>query len=132
MQEEEWIQRSVRIRLYHELTHFICRKFWPEKKDALRDEIYADCIGLVAAFDDYDTYLAKLFLGIDKEQYRKGGRLEHYAPECTEEDIRIAMQWIEEAEGRTAAAWQQSRWKSLAETERNKAIFDLIGKIYCQ
>lgn len=130
MTEQEWAAKSATIRIYHELTHFICRKLYPEKKDEIRDEIYADCIGLTAAFGRYDPRLAKTFLGIEAETYRKGGRLEHYAPECTEEDILTAGRWIREAEERAAAAWQPGPWETLAEADRNKAVFELIGKIY--
>ena len=130
MSDSEWAAKSVIIRMYHELTHFICRKLYPEKKDVIRDEIYADCIGLIAAFGAYDPLLAKTFLGIETEPYRKGGRLEHYAPACTEEDILTARQWIREAEERVAGSWQPSRWEDLTEEARDKAIFELIGKIY--
>lgn len=130
MAEKEWEEYSVTIRMYHELTHFICRKLYPEKKDAIRDEIYADCIGLIAAFGTYDPGLAKLFLGIENETYRKGGRLEHYAPECTEEDINLAKQWIAEAEERVAEKWNQAGWEHLPEAERDSAVFDLINRIY--
>ena len=130
MTEKEWGECSITIRMYHELTHFICRKLWPEKKDVIRDEIYADCIGLTAAFGTYDSMLAKVFLGIENETYRKGGRLEHYAPECTEEDIGTARQWIREAEERTAAAWHPEGWGTMPEEDRDKAVFDLIRVIY--
>ena len=130
MTEQEWAAKSATIRMYHELTHFICRKLYPEKKDEIRDEIYANCIGLTAAFGRYDPRLAKTFLGIEAETYRKGGRLEHYAPECTEEDILTAGRWIREAEERAAAAWQPGPWETLAEADRDKAVFELIGKIY--
>ena len=83
-----------------------------------------------AAFGRYDPRLAKTFLGIEAETYRKGGRLEHYAPECTEEDILTAGRWIREAEERAAAAWQPGPWETLAEADRDKAVFELIGKIY--
>ena len=130
MTDREWAEKSVAIRMYHELTHFICRKLYPEKKDEIRDEIYADCIGLIAAFGRYDPQLAKTFLGIEAETYRKGGRLEHYAPQCTEEDIRTALQWIREAEERVARSWQPDREGTRTEEAHDRAVFELIGKIY--
>ena len=130
MTESEWAAKSVIIRMYHELTHFICRKLYPEKKDAIRDEIYADCIGLIAAFGTYDPLLAKTFLGIEAEAYRKDGRLEHYAPECTEGDIHMARQWIREAEERVGGAWLPGRWEDLTEEARDEAVFELVGTIY--
>lgn len=74
----EWKEKSITIRQFHELTHFYCRKQYPENKEALRDEVIADMIGLVSAFGFYDTHAAELFLGIEGDSYRKGGRLENY------------------------------------------------------
>ncbi len=76
-----WTEKSLSIRKYHELTHFVCRELYPEDVDAIRDEVLADLIGLVAAFDRYDPALARRFLGIENGHYREGGRLSHYAKE---------------------------------------------------
>lgn len=77
----EWKEKSFLIRKYHELTHFVCRGLYPEDIDALRDEVIADSIGLVAAFGKYDPALARLFLGVEGGVFREGGRLSHYAKE---------------------------------------------------
>lgn len=76
--KEEWIDDSKTIRTYHELTHFVSRKLFPENQEALRDEIVADCIGILAAFGTYDDLLARKVLGIESDTYRSGGRLENY------------------------------------------------------
>ena len=76
--EDEWIEKSITIRKYHELTHFVMRKLYPDDKDALRDELIADLAGLIEAFAYYDDDLARLFLGLENEEYRNGGRLENY------------------------------------------------------
>lgn len=77
--EKEWLGHSLTIRAYHELTHFVCRKLYPEHKDVLRDEITADCIGICQALGHYDITLAEKLLGIEGSSYRAGGRLENYA-----------------------------------------------------
>lgn len=76
--EEEWIEKSITIRKYHELTHFISQRMFPEYKEAIQDEILADAIGLIAAFGRYPVELAKLFLGLEGKEYREGGRLQNY------------------------------------------------------
>ena len=78
LSEEEWIEKSITIRKYHELTHFIMRKTYPDDISFIRDELIADCIGLICAFNYFDTRLLKLFLGIEDETYREGGRLQNY------------------------------------------------------
>ena len=79
-EESEWLTLSHTIREYHECTHFVCRRLWPDKKDAIWDEIVADAVGLLAALGKYDMRLAKLALGIEDGRY-VGGRLENYVPE---------------------------------------------------
>lgn len=81
MERDEWLNKSLIIRKYHELTHFICRGLYPERIDAIRDEVLADLIGLVAAFGKYDPRLARAFLGIQNGSFREGGRLSHYEKE---------------------------------------------------
>lgn len=78
---EEWLRLSLEIRIYHELTHFVCRRLYPEKKDALWDEIVADCMGIYKATSDYDAVLAAKLLGVEEDMYRLGGRLENYVEE---------------------------------------------------
>lgn len=77
LSDEEWITLSGVIRKYHECTHFICRKLYPDKKDAVWDELVADAVGILAAFGKYDADMGKLFLGIEGNTYT-GGRLENY------------------------------------------------------
>lgn len=79
--EEEWLQYSRGIRTWHELAHVVSRNLYPENQETIRDEVVADCIGLVAVFGTYDPRLARLFLGITEEGYRPGGRLENYIAE---------------------------------------------------
>ena len=78
LSRDEWLKRSVTIRKYHELTHFICRRLWGGDVQPLRDEVIADLIGLLAAFGEYDTRLAEILFGVEDDSFRKGGRLSHY------------------------------------------------------
>ena len=69
-----------------ECTHFICRRLFREKIDAVWDELVADAVGLVAAFGRYDVDLASRFLGIREGVYT-GGRLEIYKGEAGPEAL---------------------------------------------
>ena len=77
--ESEWLALSHTIREYHECTHFVCRRFYPDKVNAIWDELVADAVGILAALGRYDTRLAMLVLGIENGVY-VGGRLENYVP----------------------------------------------------
>ena len=77
MSDAEWLAKSIVIRQYHECTHVICRKRWPDKVDAVWDELVADAIGIYAAYKRFDADLELRFLGIRDGKY-VGGRLENY------------------------------------------------------
>lgn len=85
--EQEWIEKSLIIRKYHECTHFICRRLYPQKIDAIWDELIADAAGLLAAFGAYLPDLAERFLGIQNGTYI-GGRLENYITFGGEAQVR--------------------------------------------
>ena len=73
----EWLEKSLTIRCYHELTHFVCRRLFPQDVDPLRDEVLADLVGTLAAFGRCEAGLVELFLGIG-DSPRADGRLAHY------------------------------------------------------
>ncbi len=77
LDEREWLSVSHTIRKVHECTHFICRRFFPDKKDAVWDELVADAAGIAAAFGRFDPAVEERFLGIKGGRYT-GGRLENY------------------------------------------------------
>lgn len=76
--QSEWMNISLFIRKYHELTHYLCRKKYVLLKNELLDEIFADCMGIIMAIGRYDDFLAMQFLGIEEETYKYGMRLENY------------------------------------------------------
>ena len=96
--EEEWLGYSDTIRRYHELTHFICRRLYPDNVDTVRDELVPDAVGLAAAFGRFDPEMEKRFLGISDSRYT-GGRLGNYtgmpaleaAPVCDALDRMVSL-----------------------------------------
>ncbi len=85
LDEKEWEGMSSDVRKYHELTHFVCRNLYPEKIDAIWDELVADAAGIYGALGRYDRRLEELFLGIKEGRYT-GGRLENYTDEGADLD----------------------------------------------
>lgn len=81
---DEWREKSIIIRQYHELTHFVSGKLYPDNKEAIRDEVIADSIGVIAATGELDALLIKKFLGTEGEVYREGGRLQNYCDDPAE------------------------------------------------
>lgn len=95
--EEEWLEKSLTIRMYHECTHFVCRRLFPENKDAVRDELVADAVGVYAAFGKVDRALIELFMGIQNNAY-VGGRLENYTdtPQALIPEISAVLSTLEQ------------------------------------
>lgn len=77
LSDDEWMPLSHTIRKYHECTHFICRRKYPDKIDTIYDELVADTVGIYAAFGRFDPKMEELFLGIENGRYI-GGRLGNY------------------------------------------------------
>lgn len=80
---DTWLETSYAIRKYHELTHVICRRLYPDRIEAVWDELVADAVGIYAALGRYDAALEKRCLGITGDRYT-GGRLENYCDNATQ------------------------------------------------
>jgi len=96
IEENKWLAYSKDIRIYHEITHAISRKLYPDHKEAVRDEVLADSIGTLYAFGEYKPLLIKKFLGTEGDTYRFGGRLENYVDkEKLDESFKYVNSLIE-------------------------------------
>ena len=89
--ETEWILVSRQIRIYHELTHVVCRRLMPDDKPPVYDELIADWCGLVHATGAFDPGLAATFIGVSDEGYT-GGRLETYLKDGTRDLDEVARE----------------------------------------
>ena len=111
---DEWLELSDTIRRFHELTHVVCRRRYPEYIDPVRDELVADAVGIYAAFGFFDVNMEKLFLGITGRQYTVG-RLENYTdePEKTVETVCDVL----------------GRIKMIVDEKKGAEPFDLIPEL---
>ena len=98
LSNEEWIEKSITIRMYHEITHFVCRSRHPENIDVIRDEVFADMIGMIVAFGYYDADMAKMLLGIKDEKILENARVRYYLKNDNDhsvsEDVRFWTSWF--------------------------------------
>lgn len=116
--EPEWLRLSLSIRLYHELTHVVCRRRWPDQKHAVFDELLADCMGLDFALGRYDPALARRFLGLDAAGRYLGGRLENYLrPEEKADALAARVNALLEELAARCAASSAHGWPLLMELE---------------
>jgi anti-sigma regulatory factor (Ser/Thr protein kinase) len=97
---DEWQEKSVRIRLEHECTHYFTYRVLGSMRNNLLDEIIADYVGLMKVFSEYSSDLALMFFGLESEgDYRSGGRLENYrgTPRLGEEAFGILQSLVRAA-----------------------------------
>lgn len=80
--ESQWLELSLTIRLEHECTHYITRRWFDSMQNNPYDELIADYRGIVAALGYYNVDWFLHFLGLESfPAYRSGGRLENYKGE---------------------------------------------------
>jgi hypothetical protein len=98
--ETEWLEISLKIRLEHEATHYITRRWFGSMQNNLYDELIADYRGIVAALGYYRADWFLYFLGLESfPNYRQGGRLENYRgnPPLSEGAFKILQELVKKA-----------------------------------
>lgn len=100
LDEADWQQKSMEIRLAHECTHFFTKRFFGASQNHLHDELMADFFGMMAAFGYYKAEYFEYFMGIKGTE---GSRLSYYIPDCSErlfaalkEIASAASHWLED------------------------------------
>lgn len=67
LSDEDWIERSRRWRLEHELTHIACKRLVGEMRINLFDELIADALGMLAALGQFKAALFLNSLGLNAD-----------------------------------------------------------------
>ena len=83
LDSKTWSHASSQIRLHHESFHLFCRRVYGLMQSNALDETFADYVGLVRATGRFDKQWFFLFMGLEAESYRQGGRLENYCQELS-------------------------------------------------
>lgn len=79
LDEEEWREKSLLIRLEHECAHYVTKRFFGSMRNNLLDELIADCAGIVATTGYFNAEWFLTFMGLERyPAYREGGRLQNY------------------------------------------------------
>ena len=108
--EEDWMRRSLTIRKYHECTHFVCRKKYPDQIDPIWDELVADAVGVYAVFGRLVPELVERFLGIDGERFT-GGRLANYVDEPDAAEKARKLDALAPALHGILLQWESTAWQ---------------------
>ena len=78
LDEEEWIERSCRLRFAHECAHYETLRLFGGMQNHALDEIVADARGQLAAFGNFSAARQRLFFGLEQGTGRCTGRLSFY------------------------------------------------------
>lgn len=82
LDEQTWLEISGKIRLEHECTHYVTRRWFGAMRNNILDELIADYRGIVGAIGRYRADWFLHFVGLEAfPNYRQGGRLENYRGE---------------------------------------------------
>ena len=113
---EDWSKTSSQIRLHHESFHLYCRRNYGMMQTNALDETYADYVGLMETLGRFDLRWFHLFMGLEGEEYREGGRLQNYCQDLSEAAFRIVCGLTRDA-GRSLARLE-SEMEKLSARER--------------
>lgn len=124
LSNEEWLEKSITIRMYHEITHFVCRSRYPKCIDVFRDEVFADMIGMIAAFGYYDAEIAKVFLGITGDTtILPNARIRYYLKGQDAHTVsKNALFWI---------SWLANRTQQAKKENINDLIVNIFEEMLC-
>lgn len=92
LDDAHWAERSLRLRIEHECTHYFTKRVFGAMRNNLLDEIIADYMGIVAAQGRFSAQWFLQFMGLeDFPSFRAGGRLQNYRgdPPLSDEAFRI-------------------------------------------
>lgn len=100
LEQTQWHQLSLQIRLEHECTHYMTRRLFGSMRNNIFDELIADYRGIVAATGQYRADWFLRFIGLESfPRYREGGRLENYRgdPPLSDGAFRILQALVKAA-----------------------------------
>jgi hypothetical protein len=113
--EDEWLARSLVIRLEHECAHYFTRRVLGSMRNSLHDELIADFAGIVSAEGRYRADWFTRFMGVEEPgRFRPGGRMENYRGDRPLSDgafavlrslLRDAAAGVEDAERAGLLPW---------------------------
>ena len=83
---QEWLERSHRLRLRHECVHYETLRLFGGMKNHAFDEILADGMGQIAAFGSFDADRQRIFFGLKRGGDACTGRLSFYCQNVRPEE----------------------------------------------
>ena len=79
LEHEDWLDKSLSIRLEHECTHYFTLRHFGKMTNNMHDEIIADYMGICSVSPHFNAQWFLQFIGLESYPYfRKTGRIKNY------------------------------------------------------
>jgi hypothetical protein len=79
LNEEEWLEHSLKIRLNHECAHYFTLRYFGEMTNHMHDEIIADYMGICSVLPNFNSEWFLRFIGLENyPDFRLSGRMKNY------------------------------------------------------
>ena len=122
--ETDWLERSYRLRLAHECTHYETLRLFGGMRNHALDEIATDAFGQIAAFGDFSAARQRLFFGLEPGGDSCTGRLAFYCRDVVPQErpavYRAVDAVLADAEQEVASLLSQKKQK-----------FDILRQLLC-
>lgn len=102
----DWHELSAKIRLNHEVVHYLAWRWGASLRHHPLDELIADYGGLLAANGRYDASWAALFMGFEGGEIGNG-RLAYYQPQLSPAAFAVLHQLLQKAANNLQALSEQ-------------------------
>lgn len=125
LDEAEWMEASLTIRLEHECAHYVTRRVFGSMENALHDELIADYLGIVAVQGRFRADWFLRFLGLeDFPACRPDGRLASYrgSPPLSDAAFRVLHSVMKSAADNVARADFAAAAGTWSLAERARAV----------
>lgn len=129
LSQEEWIQKSIKIRLEHECAHFFTLKLFGKMANNMHDELIADYMGISQVLGKFNKDWFLSFIGLENfPDYREGGRLQNYLgkPIISKESAVILRAIIQNA-AINVALFDKSVGSTFCLTERSRRLLTICA-----
>lgn len=124
LEETDWLERSYRLRLAHECTHYETLRLFGGMHSHALDEISADVFGQIAAFGNFSAARQRLFFGLEPGGGSCTGRLAFYCGNVVPEErpavYRAVDAVLADIEKEVTALFSQKKQK-----------YDILRQLLC-
>lgn len=124
LEERDWLERSYRLRLAHECTHYETLRLFGDMRNHALDEIAADTFGQIAAFGAFSAARQRLFFGMEPGGDSCTGRLAFYCQNVVPEERPVVYHAVD-----AVLADVEQEVASLLSQKKQK--YDILKQLLC-